>query len=497
MSAKRSTFSKSLLLLEILRLGAEGTKGIHIWRRKSLRGADVMRKSRCGIPVLAVFTAAATVGTIPLLYAQAPPRGVALRAPQSNTVSGQHGAYYALVIGIKNYQTLPKLETPLDDAGAIADVLRRRYGFEVNLLLDASRHQILSALAEYRRKMQQNDNLLIYFAGHGQFDAAAERGYWLPADAERDNDANWIIADEITSSVRALAALHVLVVSDSCYSGTLNRSIGSAIKPLDPTQYLQKMFAGKSRNLMSSGGNEPVADGEAPGHSVFANAFLQGLSGMDEDAFTAMDLFNAYVQRRVVGGSDQVPQYAPIRDSGDVEGDIVFFRVAVSGGGGGTTAPNNKAGKSSPGTHAADANKKPVAAVYADDLSKARQLSASGAYASALPFFEKAAREGSPEAMVYLGEYFDSSETQFTGVPKDDAQAVSWYRKAAEAGSPKGMGNLGSLYAAGRGVEQDTWQAMRWYRKAAEAGDVTAMKNLGRLYGYGTGIEPDYTQTLT
>jgi uncharacterized caspase-like protein len=156
----------------------------------------------------------------------------------------QRGGYYALVIGIKNYQSLPKLETPLDDATAIAEVLRQRYGFEVNLLLDASRHQILSALADYRRKLQQNDNLLLYFAGHGQYDSAAGRRYWLPADAEPTDDANWIIADEITSNVRALAALHVLVVSDSCYSGTLTRSMGPANKPGDPTQYLQKMLAG-------------------------------------------------------------------------------------------------------------------------------------------------------------------------------------------------------------------------------------------------------------
>jgi TPR repeat protein len=452
-----------------------------------------MRKRPSQETLLIAVLLAALLGNIPAGHAQAPsPRGVALSAPQAS-VSVDRGVYYAMVIGIKNYQNLPKLETPLEDASAIADLLRKRYGFEVNLLLDASRHQILSALAEYRRKLQQNDNLLIYFAGHGQFDSAAGRGYWLPADAEPDDDANWIIADEITSSVRALAARHVLVVSDSCYSGTLTRSISSPIKPSDPTQYLQKMFAGKSRNLMSSGGNEPVADGGALGHSVFANAFLQGLTGMDEDAFTALDLFNAFVQRRVVGGSDQVPQYAPIPGSGDVEGDFVFFRLASSPAGGGTVLP---ASKPPAGTHTADPAEKPVAA-YAEDLSKARQLSASGAYASALPIFQKAAQEGSPEAMVYVGEYFDSAEAQFSGIPKDDAQAVNWYRKAAEAGSAKGMGNLGSLYAAGRGVEQDTWQAMRWYRKAAEAGDVTAMKNLGRMYDYGTGIEPDYGQALT
>jgi TPR repeat protein len=408
--------------------------------------------------------------------------------PESSgpAASPQNGGYYALLIGIDNYMLLPKLATPISDANAIAGVLHDRYGFEVAVLPDASRHQILTAVEKYRAKLKDGDSLLIYYAGHGQFDKDANKGYWLPADAEPDTDANWIIADEITSQIRVLPARHVLLVSDSCYSGTLTRSIlpGGTI---DPNQYLQKMEAGKSRNLMSSGGNEPVADGGAPGHSVFANAFLQGLKDMDASAFTAMDLFNSAVQRRVVGGSDQVPQYMPIPDSGDIEGDFVFVRLR---GANNVAFTNNSAGDDLP-----PSSNKPDTG--RSDFAAARQQVVSKGYPAAFPLFQKAAAEGSAEAMFAVGEYYDTTESNYSGVVKDDSQAADWYRKSANAGNNSAMRSLGSMYDSGRGLEQDTWQAMQWYRKGAAAGNAKAMTALGRSYMRGEGTEPDYAQAMS
>jgi uncharacterized caspase-like protein len=240
-----------------------------------------------------------------------------------------YGSYYALVIGINNYHYLPTLRTALKDADAIAAVLRDRYGFHVRILPDATRYQILSALDEYRRTLSGEANLLIYYAGHGYYDPETEKAYWLPIDAEKDNHANWIIADDITSDARAMPALHVLIVSDSCYSGSLTREANMAMNPRERESYLQKMLQSKSRNLMSSGGNEPVADGGGGSHSVFANAILQGLNGMEVDVFTAMDLFDRFIQPQVAGRSNQVPQYSLIRNSGHENGDFVFSRLQI------------------------------------------------------------------------------------------------------------------------------------------------------------------------
>ncbi|HUI44290.1 MAG TPA: caspase family protein [Terriglobia bacterium] len=253
-------------------------------------------------------------------------------ASQATTGPAQYGPYYALVIGNDSYRYLPQLKTAVNDADAVAALLHRRYGFEIQVLKNATREQILGALNEYRRTLPDQANLLIYYAGHGNYDKETDKAYWLPVEAKADNNTDWIIADDITSDARAIPARHVLVISDSCYSGGLNRDVNTDITPRERGRYLQRMLQARSRNLMSSGGNEPVADGGAPGHSVFASALLLGLAQMDEDAFTATDLFNRFVQPRVAGRSEQVPQYSMIRNSGHEDGDFVFSAHPHPGG---------------------------------------------------------------------------------------------------------------------------------------------------------------------
>jgi len=239
------------------------------------------------------------------------------------------GPYHALVIGINNYQHYEKLRTPVNDAKALARLLQEQYGFnEPKLLLngDATRKQIFAALIEYQEKLPVDSNLVIFFAGHGLHDSQTDAAYWLPVDAEPDNRDRWISANDITSNIRVILSKHVLVISDSCYSGALTRETNVAIDPLKRGAFLAKMLRPKSRNLIASGGDEPVADGGAAGHSVFANAVLKGLTEMEDDQFTAAALFYGFIQRAVMGNSDQVPQYDTIPRSGDEHGDFVFSR---------------------------------------------------------------------------------------------------------------------------------------------------------------------------
>lgn len=236
------------------------------------------------------------------------------------------GAYYALIIGVDKYQKLPALQTAVNDASSIEALLRQRYGFQTKLLLDAqaTRAGIVDALSEYRQDMNEDDSLLIYYAGHGQYDKDADKAYWLPVDAALNSPAYWISADDITTDVRVLPARHVLIVSDSCFSGGLTRDASASPRPDDRDAFVQKMENSKSRTLLSSGGNEPVADSGNAGHSVFANAILSGLAKMPEKAFTAASLFDDWILVPVAGASSQIPQYNVIRNSGHDAGDFVF-----------------------------------------------------------------------------------------------------------------------------------------------------------------------------
>jgi uncharacterized caspase-like protein len=241
-------------------------------------------------------------------------------------LSIDYGRYYAVVIGNNAYRELPKLETAVADARAVAELLHGAYEFETQLIENASRGQVLGALTAMRARLKASDNLLIYYAGHGYLDKAVDQGYWLPVDAQRDNPANWIANTDVTVAIRGLAAKHVLIVADSCYSGTLLRaaSVGLLRSVPERLEWLKRVAAKKARVVLSSGGVEPVVDGGGGGHSVFAKAFLDALRE-NQSVLDAQTLFTQ-IKRPIALNSPQTPEYADIRQAGHDGGDFLFVR---------------------------------------------------------------------------------------------------------------------------------------------------------------------------
>ncbi|MCH8313285.1 MAG: hypothetical protein IID17_09900 [Nitrospinae bacterium] len=133
--------------------------------------------------------------------------------------------------------------------------------------------------------------------------------------------------DSITSNLKRLSSKHVLVVADSCYSGTMTRSNRITLSSKTSREkYLQKMLKKASRTLIASGGNEPVSDSGGDGHSIFSDVFLTALKNADEKVFTAEDLFYGSIKESVAGRADQTPEYSIIRNSGHDGGDFLFVR---------------------------------------------------------------------------------------------------------------------------------------------------------------------------
>ncbi|WP_282012213.1 caspase family protein [Nitrospina watsonii] len=246
---------------------------------------------------------------------------------QPEPAPSMEGRYHALIIGINHYRHLPPLQTAIHDAEEVERILRDHYGFATTLLVDAGRDAIMDAFNRIRSQLTADDHFLIYYAGHGQFDKAVNKAYWLPADAKPDSDTKWIIVDNITSNIKRMAAKHVLVVADSCYSGTLTRSTLTRLTTAEEKRrFLDKMRERPSRTLMASGGNEPVADGGGGGHSVFARAFIEALQQPETPVFTAEQLFHDQIKERVAGSAQQVPEYNIIKNSGHEGGDFVFTK---------------------------------------------------------------------------------------------------------------------------------------------------------------------------
>jgi len=253
-----------------------------------------------------------------LLTALAPPRSSS--SPSSSLAGVKLGRYHALVIGNNSYKSLPRLRTPVPDAAVVSSLLELDYGFDVELLTDASRSEIVSALNRYRARLGDSDNLLVYYAGHGWFDSEAERGYWLPIDARENDPSNWSSNATISDMVRAIPAKHVMLVADSCYSGTLTRGINMR-PPGD--RYLAGIALKRARTVLTSGGLEPVEDGSGK-HSVFAGAFIEALRE-NASVMDGQTLFTA-IRRPVMLDADQTPEYGDIRRAGHDGGDFLFVR---------------------------------------------------------------------------------------------------------------------------------------------------------------------------
>ncbi len=239
----------------------------------------------------------------------------------------EFGRFHALVIGNNKYQKVRSLETAANDARAVADLLKTSYGFEVELLLDGTRQQILETLYKMRAKLSEKDNLLVYYAGHGVVDKETGRGYWLPVDADPDLPTNWVPTTDLTDVIKAIQARHIMVVADSCYSGTLVRAADVKVQTArneDLSTWVGRIIGKRSRTVMSSGGIEPVMDGGGGGHSVFAKAFIDALKA-NSSVLDGQGLFSE-IRRPIVLNSDQTPEYSDIRQAGHDGGDFLFVK---------------------------------------------------------------------------------------------------------------------------------------------------------------------------
>jgi hypothetical protein len=232
-----------------------------------------------------------------------------------------YGDYYALVIGNNNYQDLTNLRSAVNDAKVVSTVLEVDYGFNVKLLENASRKDILRSLKHLRETVSAKDNVLIYYAGHGYLDKDTDYGYWLPVDSERDDDSNWIATDRVVSQIKGMKAKHVMVVADSCFSGTITRAI--KIEQRTP-EWLSEIVKKKARTALTSGGLEPVMDTGSGNHSAFAYAFISLLEEND-GVLDASQLFSK-LRPKVMVNSTQTPQYGKIHMAGDDGGDFLFVR---------------------------------------------------------------------------------------------------------------------------------------------------------------------------
>jgi len=263
-------------------------------------------------------------------------------APNPAIPKVEFGKYFALIIGNNEYPNFPDLKTPRNDVEDLAKILRTQYRFKTEVLVNADRYTILQALNKYREKLTDKDNFLLYYAGHGELDRNSNRGHWLPVDAVPNDQTNWISNIQITDLINSMNAKHVMVIADSCYSGTLThnlkipqmasetmatRSGANSTGQRKPDRYYEIFTVKRSRTAMTSGGTKPVLDGGGGEHSIFANHLLSTLEG-NQGVLEGWMLYDKVSRGVNVTASslnvDQVPEFAEIKNAGHTGAPFFF-----------------------------------------------------------------------------------------------------------------------------------------------------------------------------
>jgi uncharacterized caspase-like protein len=181
-------------------------------------------------------------------------------------------------------------------------------------------------MRDISRKLNNEDSLLIYYAGHGIFDKDEDEGYWLPVDATKNTSAEGIGNAWITKQVKATKARHVLLLIDSCFAGSITktRSASSLIprEELD-LRFIERKSSKKSRVVITSGGNEPVVDSDGGDHSWFAKKLLEILNE-NNNVIYSLNIYDE-LQKYVINNADQTPAMAIIKGTGHNDGEFFFY----------------------------------------------------------------------------------------------------------------------------------------------------------------------------
>lgn len=271
-------------------------------------------------------------------FVQAQTRGIGLQPVKNKPdLPAQSGSFRALIIGNNDYSgtddTWPPLKTAVSDAKALKNLLVDNYHFsDVKLLENATRREVLLALQSLSGRVLADDSVLVYYAGHGYMDEETNKGYWVPVDAKGRDHTTYLRNSTIRDELMLIAsrARHTLLISDSCFSGSLLRSGVRGIPPdAGSEQYYRKVAMKKSVQIMAAGGVEYVDDDyNSSGHSPFTYFLLNELKTNNRQLLTLSEL-STNVEKAVANNVKQVPETGVLHGAGDELGEFVFIKVNV------------------------------------------------------------------------------------------------------------------------------------------------------------------------
>ena len=235
----------------------------------------------------------------------------------------QTGKYYALIIGVSEYSD-PNINDlnnePTNDAQELYNILTTNYTFDkenITLLKNPTYKKIVRSFDDFNKIVTDEDNFLIFYAGHGYYSEEEKVGYWLPSDAELAYTDAWLYNSVLVDNIKKINSKHTLLISDACFSGSIFQT--RSLSKNAPMAY-QKKYELKSRTGITSGTLKTV-----PNESIFFQYLIDRLKNNKQKYMSSSELFQK-IEIPVGNNSPNTPQFGDIQNVGHEGGDFIFIR---------------------------------------------------------------------------------------------------------------------------------------------------------------------------
>lgn len=230
-------------------------------------------------------------------------------------------------IGINEYEHFSNLNNAVKDVKDVLILLQDQYDLDTERVItlfdeEATRDNIIDKLDDLVELVGPDDKLLLYYSGHGSLNKKTNLAYWIPQDAKRRRTSGYIPNSTIRDYIKAINSFHTLLISDSCFSGTL--FVRGAARSDDALNELEQR---RSRwGIVSGRHDEEVYDGEPGTNSPFAASILKVLKRNRHDKLNVARLADQVVEM-TRSNYTQLPEGNPLFGVGHDGGQYVFRLV--------------------------------------------------------------------------------------------------------------------------------------------------------------------------
>lgn len=230
--------------------------------------------------------------------------------PQHVSASEEEGIIsHALLFATNVYDSFSELVNPVLDANTIAAELAENYNVQTEIVNNATLSQTVEKIREYASKSYgENENLMIFFAGHGIYDEIFKEGYVISSDSRADDisKTSYLSHSNLRTMINNIGCKQIFLVMDVCFGGTFDPHLSAVshrggmemYADIPREQFIERKTKYKTRLYLTSGGKEYVPDGRSGFHSPFARRFIEALRkyGGEDGILTTNEILQ-YVEK--------------------------------------------------------------------------------------------------------------------------------------------------------------------------------------------------------